>query len=109
MLEAKQLLAHCVTVSDDGLELIRSSGARVAHCPKSNAKFGNGYAPYEKFLDAGIDVGLGSDSVASNNLCDLLEEARFAAHVARNRSGRTRFISSTEVLETATLGGAKAL
>jgi cytosine/adenosine deaminase-related metal-dependent hydrolase len=60
-------------------------------------------------LDAGISVGLGSDSVASNNVCDLLEEARFAALAARNRPESTRFISASEVLEAVSLGGAKAM
>ncbi len=109
VLAARPLLAHCVTVSDSDIKLIVESGARIAHCPKSNAKFGHGYAPLEKFLKAGITVGLGSDSVASNNVCDLLEESRFAALAARNRPGRARFITSREVLEAATIGGAKAL
>ena len=52
------------------MELIAKSGSSIAHCPKSNAKFGHGYAPFEAFLDNGIAVGLGSDSVASNNVCD---------------------------------------
>ena len=109
ILRTKPLLAHCVTVSDGDIEIIANNGSSVAHCPKSNAKFGHGDAPFEKFLDAGIPVGLGSDSVASNNVCDLLEESRFAALAARNRPGSTRFISPREVLEAATLGGAKAL
>ncbi|MGD9630999.1 MAG: amidohydrolase family protein [Pyrinomonadaceae bacterium] len=109
VLSARPLLAHCVTVSDSDINKIRSNGAKIAHCPKSNAKFGHGYAPFEKFLDAGIAVGLGSDSVASNNVCDLLEESRFAALAARNRPGSNRFVSAREILETATLGGAKAL
>ena len=109
VLAAKPLLAHCVTASDNDIELIARSGSTIAHCPKSNAKFGHGYAPFEKFRDAGISVGLGSDSVASNNVCDLLEESRFAAFAARNRSGQKRFITAREVLESATLGGARAL
>ena len=109
ILEAKPLLVHCVTATDGDIELITQSGSGVAHCPKSNAKFGHGYAPLEQFLDAGIAVGLGSDSVASNNTCDLLEESRFAALAARNRPGRKRFVTAAEVLEAATLGGAKAL
>ena len=120
VLSTRPLLAHCVTVSDSDIEKIAASGAKIAHCPKSNAKFGHGYAPFEAFLDAGIAVGLGSDSVASNNTCDLLEESRFAALIARNRTkcGSTHevrafswpsFISARQMLETATLGGAKAL
>ena len=109
VLSARPLLAHCVTVSDNDIVRIARNGAAIAHCPKSNAKFGHGYAPLEKFLDASITVGLGSDSVASNNICDLLEEARFAALAARNMADCNRFISAGEVLEAATLGGARAL
>ena len=109
VLSTRPLLAHCVMASERELERIASYGASIAHCPKSNAKFGHGYAQFEKMLDAGIKVGLGSDSVASNNLCDLLEEARFAALAARNRPDRKRFITAKDVLEAATIGGAKAL
>ena len=109
VLTTQPLLAHCVRVSATDIKRIESNGAKIAHCPKSNAKFGHGYAPFEAFLDAGIEVGLGSDSVASNNICDLLEEARFAVLAARNRDGSARFISPKQALETTTLGGAKAL
>ena len=60
-------------------------------------------------LDRQLKVGLGSDSVASNNVCDLIEEARFAALIARNRAESGRFISAEEMLRAATLGGAEAL
>lgn len=109
VLDAKPLLAHCVTVSESDIDLIAKNGASIAHCPKSNAKFGHGYAPFETFLDKGISVGLGSDSVASNNVCDILEDSRFATLAARNRPESRRFLSAKEMLETATLGGAKAL
>jgi 5-methylthioadenosine/S-adenosylhomocysteine deaminase len=109
VLAARPLLAHCVTASASDIERIERSGASVAHCPKSNAKFGHGSAPFEAFLDAGIAVGLGSDSVVSNNVCDILEEARFASLTARNREGSNRFVTAREMLETATMGGARAL
>ena len=82
ILETKPLLAHCINVDDSDLELIKQSGAGIAHCPKSNAKLGHGRAPFQKFLAHGINVGLGSDSVASNNTCDIFEEARFATLLA---------------------------
>jgi 5-methylthioadenosine/S-adenosylhomocysteine deaminase len=109
VLRAKPLLAHCVKVSESDVESIAESGSRIAHCPKSNAKFGHGIAPLEKFLDKKIDVGFGSDSVASNNTCDILEEARFATLLARTRDEKHRFLSAEEIIETATHGGAKAL
>jgi aminodeoxyfutalosine deaminase len=109
VLRARPLLAHCVKVSAGDLELIKNSDSRIAHCPKSNAKFGHGIAPLEKFLDAGIKTGFGSDSMASNNTCDILEEARFATLLARNLPDRRRFLQAAEIIEAATLGGAKAL
>jgi cytosine/adenosine deaminase-related metal-dependent hydrolase len=109
VLQAKPLLAHCVKVSGADIDLISESDSRVAHCPKSNAKFGHGIAPLEKFLDKKISVGFGSDSMASNNTCDILEEARFATLAARTRDDTKRFLSAKEIIETATLGGAKAL
>jgi 5-methylthioadenosine/S-adenosylhomocysteine deaminase len=109
VLEAKPLLAHCVYVSERDLELIEKSGSAIAHCPKSNAKFGHGIAPLESFLDKSIAVGLGSDSMASNNTCDILEEARFATLLARTKVAKNRFIDAREIIEMATVGGARAL
>ncbi|HMT08921.1 MAG TPA: amidohydrolase family protein [Pyrinomonadaceae bacterium] len=109
VLSARPLLGHCVHLSDDDISRIESSGSSIAHCPKSNAKFGHGAAPLERFLDSGITVGIGSDSVASNNLCDIIEEARFATLTARNRSDANRFIQASEMLRIATLGGAESL
>jgi 5-methylthioadenosine/S-adenosylhomocysteine deaminase len=109
VLRAKPLLAHCVKVSDRDIELLAASGSRIAHCPKSNAKFGHGIAPLEHFLDREIRVGFGSDSVASNNTCDILEEARFASLFARTTENRKRFLTAEEIIKTATVGAAGAL
>src|SRR3954466_2347439 len=83
VLAAKPLLAHCINVDDKDLETIKANDAAIAHCPKSNAKLGHGHAPFTDFLRHGLKVGFGSDSVASNNTCDILEEARFATLLAR--------------------------
>ncbi len=109
VLRAKPLLAHCVETTEKDFALIAASDSSIAHCPKSNAKFGHGIAPFEQFLDAGLRVGLGSDSVASNNTCDILEEGRFAALFARAKTGGKRLVAAREIIETATFGGARAL
>ncbi|HEX8097710.1 MAG TPA: amidohydrolase family protein, partial [Pyrinomonadaceae bacterium] len=112
VMDTRPLLAHCVRVDERDVETMRDAGAGVAHCPKSNAKLGHGHAPFSAFLKTGLRVGIGSDSVASNNLCDLLEEARSAALFARafdaspNTVGR---LGARKVLRAATLGGAQAL
>ena len=109
VLRAKPLLAHCVKVSENDIDLIKKSASRIAHCPKSNAKFGHGIAPLGRFLEKGIKTGFGSDSVASNNTCDILEEARFATLLARTLETKKDFLHAEQIIETATLGGAKAI
>src|SRR5262249_34049614 len=116
VLETKPLLAHCINVDDADLELIKQSGGGIAHCPKSNAKLGHGPAPLAKFLKHSINVGLGSDSVASNNTCDVLEEARVATLLARIDPGAgsnmrlgSHQVDAGQALFAATLGGARAL
>jgi 5-methylthioadenosine/S-adenosylhomocysteine deaminase len=99
VLDVRPLLAHCIRVDDIDIETLRDTGAKVAHCPKSNAKLGHGRAPFAKFIEARIPVGLGSDSVASNNTCDILEEARFATLLARAGGDD---ISAARVLKAAT-------
>ena len=112
VLAARPLLAHCIRVDGADIETIREAGAGVAHCPKSNAKLGHGRAPFAAFLARGLKVGFGSDSVASNNLCDPLEEMRFAVLSARagtmpQTSGQ--WPGADAALQTATAGGARAL
>jgi 5-methylthioadenosine/S-adenosylhomocysteine deaminase len=102
ILETHPLLAHCIRVDDDDIETLRTHETRIAHCPKSNAKLGHGRAPFAKFIAAGVAVGLGSDSVASNNTCDILEEARFATLLSRAAGAN---MSAADVLRTATFGG----
>ncbi|QQS41332.1 MAG: amidohydrolase family protein [Acidobacteriota bacterium] len=109
ILDTTPLLAHCTKADENEIRLIAESGSKIAHCPKSNAKFGHGVAPLSRFLVSGIEVGLGTDSMVSNNLCDMLEEARFAALAARIASASDRFIQPSEALKLATLGGAEAL
>ncbi|HKS30020.1 MAG TPA: amidohydrolase family protein [Pyrinomonadaceae bacterium] len=112
VLKAQPLLAHCIRTDEADMERIVKAGAGIAHCPKSNAKLGHGRAPFAGFINSGARVGLGSDSVASNNLCDMLEEARFAA--LNSRAGGDRLDSGAmtgagEALRAATSGGARAV
>lgn len=107
ILDCQPLLAHCIRVDKDDLETLKQTGTKVAHCPKSNAKLGHGWAPFAKFLAHGITVGLGSDSVASNNTCDLIEEARFALLLARDSKNPS--LKASQMLAVATIEGARCL
>ena len=108
-LDARPLLIHCVRVDAQDIDIIAGARCSVAHCPASNAKLGHGVAPLLELLASGIPVGLGSDSVASNNRMNVLEEARLAALLQRSRLGRHDAISAATALRLSTLDGARAL
>lgn len=109
VLRTSPLLAHCINVDADDLDLIAETQTGIAHCPKSNAKLGHGRAPFAEFVRRKLPVGLGSDSVASNNTCDLLEEARFALLSARGGSEQSSNLDASNALHAATVGGARAV
>jgi 5-methylthioadenosine/S-adenosylhomocysteine deaminase len=109
VLGQKPLLIHCVRVNERDIHDIAVSGSGVAHCPASNAKLGHGIAPIDEIRAAGIPVGLGSDSMASNNRMDLIAEARLALLAQRARIGSSETPEAIDVLEMATIGGARAL
>ncbi|MDB4947558.1 MAG: Cytosine deaminase-like metal-dependent hydrolase [Gemmatimonadetes bacterium] len=109
VLRARPLLIHCVTVTPDDVRRIAGSGSAVAHCPVANARLGHGVAPYAELAQAGVCVGLGTDSVGSNNRLDLLEEARIASILHRARLASPDALPAAELLRLCTLDGARAL
>ena len=108
-LDSGPLLIHCVRVDDADIGIIARRRCAVAHCPASNAKFGHGIAPLLPLVAAGIRVGIGSDSVASNNRMDILDEARLAVLIHRAATQRHDAFGAHQALELATIGGARAL
>jgi len=98
------LAVHAVHVTKKDIELIRKSKVSVAHCPRSNKETRVGTMQLKKFLDAGITVGLGTDSLASSPSLNMWDEMRYAHRIHR-RSG----ISAEDIFRLATIGGAMAL
>ena len=109
LLGDRSLLIHCIRLDDEDVATIARSGSSVAHCPASNAKFGHGVAPLLPLLAAGVRVGLGSDSVASNNRMDILDEARLSVLIHRAVARTHDAFGAKGALRLATLGGAEAL
>jgi guanine deaminase len=59
--DVKTVMAHCVWSTDEEVQLMRKNGVFVAHCPASNMNLTSGIAPIRKYLDQGLNIGLGSD------------------------------------------------
>ena len=100
--------AHCVKLDVGEIGLFARSGTGVAHCPCSNCRLGSGIAPVRAMRDAGVKVGLGVDGSASNDAGNLAGEMRAAMLLQRGARGADA-MSAREVLEIATLGGARVL
>ena len=103
------IAVHCVHTNQTEIELFASTGVHVAHCPVSNLKLGSGIAPIKAMLDAGINVGVGTDGCASNNRLDMLAETRLASLLQKGISGNAAAVPAHVALEMATLSGARAL
>ena len=103
------LVAHCVYATDEDIALMARKGVSVALCPKSNMKLGNGFAPAQKMLDAGINVCLGTDGAGSNNTLNLFSEMNAAGLVYKGATRQAQNVAAGDVLKMATVNGAKAL
>jgi 8-oxoguanine deaminase len=100
--------AHCVKLDAAGIRQFAATGTGVAHCPGSNMRLGSGIAPIRAMRDAGVPVALAVDGSASNDSGHLLAEARLAFLLQRVAQGATA-MPAREMLEIATLGGARVL
>jgi cytosine/adenosine deaminase-related metal-dependent hydrolase len=109
LLGPQLMAAHCVDVTGEEIALLAEHGVGVAHCPRSNGLLGCGIAPVTDLLQAGIAVGIATDSPASTPSFDMFEELRTAIVAARARAQSPEALSAEQALELATLGGARVL
>jgi 5-methylthioadenosine/S-adenosylhomocysteine deaminase len=100
---------HAVLVNEADIALLGELDVPVAHCPRSNALLGCGIAPLTELLDAGVRVGLGTDSPSSAIDFDMWSEMRTAIMLQRARTGRADALTARTALELATSRAAAAV
>jgi cytosine/adenosine deaminase-related metal-dependent hydrolase len=108
LLDNRAVLAHCIHVDSNEINLLKRKKVRVAHCPSSNLKLGSGVAPIPLFLKKGISVSLGADGAPCNNTLSIFNEMRLASLMQKPKFGATAMNAET-VFRLATIEGAKAL
>ncbi|MCL2308470.1 MAG: TRZ/ATZ family hydrolase [Proteobacteria bacterium] len=106
---SKLIAVHAVHLETQEIAQLAACGASVAHCPTSNLKHGSGIAPLAALLEAGVNVGLGTDGAASNSRFDLFEDMRLAALLAKGSTEKASAVDAHRALAMATIGGARAL
>jgi len=109
LLNSSLLAVHAVHLNDDEIAAFADAGVSVAHCPRSNLKLADGFAPVAAMLEQGITVSLGTDGAASNNVLDILGEMRLAALLGKAVAEDAAAISAPTALRMATIDGANAL
>ena len=109
VLEAKVIAAHCVHIDTGEMRTLLHSEAGIAHNPSSNLKLASGFAPVQKMLEIGLNVGIGTDGPASNNDLDMFEEVRLASFIAKAASNDPTVVPAATALTMATRMGAQAL
>jgi len=109
ILSPNLIAVHMIHLTDYEIKLVHQYGCSIAHCPTSNMKLASGFAPIPALLNQGVNVGLGTDSAASNNRLDMFEEMRQAALLAKATSGQAGALPVHQALRMATLNGANAL
>lgn len=103
------LLAHAVHLSADDMGILQTLQGGIAHCPVSNQKLGCGVAPVLELMKEDINVALGTDGAASTITLDMFEEIKAAAWLQKNRHFDPTAINAFQVLQMATINGARAL
>jgi len=109
-LDKRTLLVHATFVDSEEISLIAHKSASVSHNPISNMKLGSGgVAPVVEMMQKGVTVGLGTDSVVSNNDLDMFEELKITALIHKHNSADPKAMTYQMVLDMGTIDGAKAL
>lgn len=108
LLSRNTLAAHAVHLSDRDIELLKKAQVSIAHCPRSNSRLRNGIARLFKMVESGLHVGLGTDSSASVDDLNVLNEARFAWNL--HRAVEPSFsLTAKDAIEALTIKAASAV
>lgn len=107
--ELPTLAAHSVYLNDSDIEILKTHNVGIAHNPSSNLKLASGIANIPKYLNAGLNVGIGTDGCSSNNTLNMFKEMTICSFVQKVNAMDPTVLPAEEILRLATIGGAKVL
>ncbi|MEZ0535703.1 amidohydrolase [Caldicellulosiruptoraceae bacterium PP1] len=106
--DSPTVAAHCVYVDNDDIDILNRKCVTVAYNPTSNLKLGNGFAPIYSMIQSGINVAIGTDSAASNNNLNMIEEMHIASLLEKGLYKLPNIMNASQILKMATFNGAYA-
>lgn len=106
LFDTRTTAAHCVWIEGEDFDILKEKGVTVASNPISNLKLASGVCNVPKLLRMGVNVAIGTDSVASNNSLNFIEEIKVFAISSKEKFGDPTVVTPTEAIRAATLGGA---
>jgi cytosine/adenosine deaminase-related metal-dependent hydrolase len=109
LLTKRLLAAHCIFTSASDIALLKARGVGVAHNMVSNIKSAKGVAPAWAMFQQGVRVGLGTDGPMSGNTLDIIGQLGYVAKVQKLSNHDRNIMPAADVVEMATIGGARAL
>ena len=109
VLNSNTVAAHGVWPTSNEMDIIKEKGVSIAHNPSSNMKLASGIAPVTEYLDKGINVGIGTDGVSSNNNLDMFSEMKLTAFLQKVNTLNPQVLPTKDTFAMATKNGAKAL
>ncbi len=103
------LLAHCIHITEEDIQLMKDKNVAVAHCIGSNMKAGKGIAPLKSLCENNVATGLGTDGPSSSNTLDLFSLLRLVAQSQKTKYHDRSLFQAKEIMKLATIQGAKAI
>ncbi len=108
-LDTHTLAAHCIHMTEEDLQLMKSRGAGIAHCICSNTKAGKGVAPMERARQLDISFGLGTDGPSSGNTLSMFDQMRMLPNAQKTANHDRSLFPARTIVRAATRGGAEVL
>ena len=100
---------HCVHMTPEDIAVMKKRGMTAVTNPGSNMKLASGIAPISEFLQAGVNVAIGTDGPASNNCLDMFREMFLVTGLAKVKEKDASAVDAMEVLKMATVNSARAM
>lgn len=109
VLGPETLAVHGIHLTENDIQLMAKTGAKLVHCVAANTKSGKGICPVYEARNAGVTVGVGTDGPSSGNTLDMFTQFRMIPLFQKTKYHDRSILTAKEVVRMGTVGSAKVL